>query len=142
MYHPEMAGPVVLHATANGKAFLATMGDAAALAAAVRAGLGRVRPTARTIATRTGFAAELARVRAAGYAVADEEAEPGVTAIAVAIRRTETALALGTVSVAGPSVRLQPSRRPEIAAALADTARALAATRPFQAAEEMKCASD
>ncbi len=143
MYAPEMAGKLVLHATANGKAFLATLSDAAALRM-VAQDLGRVRPTARSVTTKAALLAELARVRSVGHALADEEAEPGVVAVAVAVRPGPGA-ATGTVSVAGPKVRMPASRIPELAAALDDTARALAGLAPFRQRamnRGEKCASD
>jgi DNA-binding IclR family transcriptional regulator len=130
VYQPTMNGPVVLHATANGKAFLATMSDAAALALARRAGIGRVRLTRRTLDNEAALISELARVRARGYAVADEEAEEGVTAVSVAMRATGGP-ALGTLSVAGPSLRIRPERTPELAATLTEAAQSLVAAWPI-----------
>ena len=66
-----------------------------------------------------------------GYAVADEEAEPGVAAIAVAIREPNSGMALGTTSVAGPIVRLPRERHPEIALALRQAAEELARIWPL-----------
>ncbi len=133
MYSPEMNGPVVLHATANGKAFLATMDDKAALRL-VEKDLGRVRPTERTLTTKAALLAQLAGVRAQGHALADEEAEPGVVAVAVAIRQAGGP-ATGTISIAGPKVRLPASRVPELAAALDEASRSLATLPPFRARE-------
>jgi DNA-binding IclR family transcriptional regulator len=130
VYQPDMDGPVVLHATANGKALLATMDDAAALAMAHRAGLGQVRLTDRTLDSEAGLLAELAKVRACGYAVADEEADIGVTAVSVAMR-SAAGPALGTISIAGPSLRIGRDRIPELAASLAASARSLAAVWPI-----------
>ena len=56
VYQPAMSGTVVLHATANGKALLATMDDEQAIAMAVRGGLGRLRPTPRSIGRARGVA--------------------------------------------------------------------------------------
>ena len=134
MYAPEMTGPVVLHATANGKAYLATLTDAAALRL-VAADLGRIRPTPHTLTTRTTFLAQLAAVRARGHALADEEAEPGVVALAIAIR-PDSGPATGTVSVAGPKIRMSPARRPEFLAALVEAAHTLAALSPFRSNNE------
>jgi DNA-binding IclR family transcriptional regulator len=129
MYQPSMDGAPVLHATANGKAFLATLEDAAALRLARHGGLGAQRPTRHTLATNAALLADLTRIRVRGYATADQEAELGVTAVAVAIRGTG-GTAVGTVSVAGPSLRVSTSRIAELAAALAETARALASVWP------------
>ncbi len=45
-----------------------------------------------------------------GYATAIEEAEPGVAAIAVAVRAKATGRAVGTTSIAGPMQRVTPER--------------------------------
>lgn len=139
MYQPEMAGSLVLHATANGKAFLASHDDATARRLA-GAALGTMRPTPRSITSAAALKRELALVRARGYAVADEEAEPGVVAVAVAIRPRGGA-ATGTLSVAGPKVRLPATRFPALAAALARAAATLATLPPFEMAQESACAS-
>jgi DNA-binding IclR family transcriptional regulator len=140
MYQPEMAGSLVLHATANGKAFLAAHDDAMACELAGDA-LGRVRPTAHSITTPAALIRELALVRVRGYAVADGEAERGVVAVAVAIR-PHAGPATGTLSIAGPKVRMPESRFPTVAAALARTAATLATIPPFEAREETACASN
>jgi DNA-binding IclR family transcriptional regulator len=127
-----MDGTLVLHATANGKAFLATLEDAAALALARRGGFGTVRPTPRTLRDDAALLADLALVRARGYGLAEEEAELGVTAVAVAITGPEGA-ALGSVSVAGPSLRLPASLVPELAVALREAASVLASIWPARA---------
>jgi len=132
VYQPAMNGVLVLHATANGKAFLATLPDAEALRLARRGGFGSVRPTPQTLREEAALLADLARVRMRGYGLAEQEAELGVTAVAVAITGADDA-ALGTVSVAGPSLRLPPARIPELAAALRDTASVLATIWPTRA---------
>jgi DNA-binding IclR family transcriptional regulator len=132
VYQPAMDGTLVLHATANGKAFLATLDDAAALKLARRGGFGTVRPTAQTLRDEAGLLSDLARVRMRGYGLAEQEAELGVTAVAVAIRGADGA-ALGTVSVAGPSLRLPSTRVPELAGALRETASVLASIWPTRA---------
>lgn len=131
VYQPAMEGRLVLHATANGKAFLAALGERQALMLARRGGLGRVRPTPRTIATVAELVAALARVRAEGYATALEEAEQGVTAVAVAIRPSRGGgVPLGTLSVAGPSVRMAAERIMVLAGLLGESAAALGAVWP------------
>ena len=130
MYQPAMDGTLVLHATANGKAYLAALPPEPALRLARRGGLGKIRPTPATLHQERALLAELERVRRAGYAVAAEEAEPGVTAVAVAIVPPGTG-PVGSVSVAGPSLRLPSARIPALAALLTETAAALAAGWPI-----------
>jgi DNA-binding IclR family transcriptional regulator len=126
-YEPSMGAPIVSYATANGKAWLATLAEAEALAIAVAEGLGRRRGARastgpRALRTTAQLAADLEAVRRRGYAVAEEEAEPGVAAVAVAIPDRPGGVTLGTVSVAGPIVRLVPQRYPELARILAEGA--------------------
>jgi DNA-binding IclR family transcriptional regulator len=54
--------------------------------------------------------ADLDAIRARGYATAVEEAEPGVAAVAVAVRARSTGRAVGTTSIAGPMQRVTPGR--------------------------------
>jgi IclR family acetate operon transcriptional repressor len=116
-YEPAMTGPVALHATANGKAWLATLPDAEVRRVLRARGMAAL--TARTIVEPAALLRDLALVRRRGWALADEEAEPGVAAIAVAVGgAARGGKALGTLSVAGPVVRMPPVRRREIAAAL------------------------
>ncbi len=133
LYQPSMGSRIVAFATANGKAWLATLSDEQALAIALGEGLGRTPPVAgpKAHATIDGLRADLAKVRAQGYAIADEEAEPGVAAVAVAIRDPARGVTLGTTSVAGPIVRLPPARRPQLAASLSRAAQELAHVWPL-----------
>lgn len=134
VYQPAMGGDVVLHATANGKAHLATMPDAQALRLARQGGLGHRRPTPRSIATAAALKAELAATRARGYGIALEEAEPGITSIAVSIRQPGQP-GIGTVSVGGPTFRIAPARHDALATALHAAATALATIAPKAAPE-------
>lgn len=131
LYQPEMAGPLLLHATANGKAYLATLDDPTALRLAGASGLGRLRPTARTLDTDTALLADLALIRTRGYALADEEAEPGVAAVSVAVSPAHGP-AVGTLSAAGPSLRFGADRIPVLAEQLRAAARSVAAAWPLQ----------
>ena len=133
VYQPSMGERIVSFATANGKAWLASLPDEEASAIALKDGLGRkpapVGPKA--IATIEALLKDLAQVRKRGYAIADQEAEPGVAAIAVAIRDPATGRALGTTSVAGPVVRLPTERREEIVQILGAAALELAQVWPL-----------
>ncbi len=88
-------------ATAGGKAWLASL-DAAALERAL-ARWPLVPFTARTITERAALDAELAAIRANGFAIGHEEYYPGVSAVAAAIRPDGDDLVVGAVSVAFPS---------------------------------------
>lgn len=120
VYQPAMGARIVPFATANGKAWLATLTDEEACRIALGDGLGRkadgLGPNA--VSTIEDLRRELAVVRRRGWAVSDEEAEPGVAAVAVAILDPASGRALGTTSVAGPVVRLPEARRPRLAEVL------------------------
>jgi DNA-binding IclR family transcriptional regulator len=129
IYQPATDGPVVPHATANGKALLAYLPEARALDLARRGGLGQPGPTPRTIATEAALLADLAATRERGYALANEEAEPGVTAVAVCVRLAD-GTPVSTMSIAGPTLRMAAATLPVLAKALADTANSLAVLWP------------
>lgn len=99
--------PVPLHCTAIGKVLLA---NGAAVLPAGR--LERCGP--RTITSRAELAANLDEVRRRGYAVTDEELEPGLVAVAAPIHKDGGAV-VAALSVTGPSTRLGTARRGEVA---------------------------
>lgn len=136
LYQPSMGGRIVSYATANGKAWLATLSDEEATSIALQDGLGQEGGMVGPKAMRTieALLKNLADVRRKGFALADEEAESGVAAIAVAVRDMATGRALGTTSVAGPVVRLAQARRAEIVQLLKEAAQELAQVWPLKAA--------
>lgn len=96
-----------LHCTALGKVLLA--------AGAAELPTGRLaRLTPKTITRRSVLEADLADVRQRGYALTDEELEPGLVAVAAPVYRDGRA-AVAAISVSGPSTRLGPSRLSEVA---------------------------
>ncbi|HEV8502675.1 MAG TPA: IclR family transcriptional regulator [Casimicrobiaceae bacterium] len=113
VYQPSLAtNTVPLAVTASGKAWLATFASARAIECVLaNGGFGhadRYGPNATRSAD--AFLRELKATTRRGYGLAVGEAEPGVTAIAAAIRAGKNGSALGTVSVAGPSVRMTDER--------------------------------
>jgi len=144
-YEPPMGREVVLHATATGKAWLATLPEEDALAMVYRRGFavpagfgGRV---ARTVdALRT----QLAATRKRGYALAVDEGEAGTTALATTFRAFDDARApiAGTVSVAGPSARLDAARVRILAPRLHQAARDLTAIWPVRMRQRRNPARD
>lgn len=133
-YEPSMGAPIRSFTTANGKAWLARLSDEEAVAIALADGLGSgvagegIGPNA--ITDTAAFIRELANVRRRGYAAANEEAEPGVAALAVAIRDPQDRLTLGTTSIAGPVVRLKEGRHTQLVEALREAASELAEVWP------------
>jgi IclR family transcriptional regulator, acetate operon repressor len=114
MYQPAMETRIVSFATANGKAWLAYLDPETAERIAIHEGINHPTPIGvtgpnahRSVST---LRTDLAKTRKRGYAIAVEEAEPGITALACGIIDTDSGLVLGTISVAGPSFRF-PSER-------------------------------
>ena len=97
-----------LHASAPGKLVLAELDDDA-----LGAWVARVRPerfTRRTITSVRGLRAELAAIRAQGYAELDGELEPELASLAVTVRGASGA-AVAFIGVSGPGGRLDARRR-------------------------------
>jgi len=118
LYQPvDTTGTVPLFATASGKAWLATLqsNDAAQLIAS-HGGFVRAESygpnVIRSIET---LLKELRSTARRGYGLAVNEAEPGVTAVAAAVRSGTDGAAVGTVSIAGPSARMTDGRVRELA---------------------------
>lgn len=134
-YQPPMGTGIVLHATATGKAWLASLPDAEALRIVFARGF-TAGPQAgpNVIRDIDGLRRQLAAIRAGETAIAVEEGEAGTIAMATTFRESDEAGApvAGTLSVAGPASRMAAERRPDIAEALAEAAAAMAAIWPVR----------
>ena len=108
---------VPLHCSALGKVFLA-------FHAATLPGGRLERRTQHTITSRAALTDELGAVRRNGFAVARDELEPGLNALAVPVRDAGGSV-VAALSVSGPSVRLTDDRVDEIAALLCTEAETL-----------------
>lgn len=129
MYQPSMTGAITLHATANGKAWLASQSDEHALHCAMRGGFAQdkaVVPVAgpRALRTVAALLEELQATRQRDYGLAVEEAEPGVSALAVVVRNASDQV-VGTMSIAGPCMRLTADRYADCHAQLVQAASTL-----------------
>ncbi|NIH87788.1 IclR family transcriptional regulator [Amycolatopsis granulosa] len=120
---PGQRGP--LHCTSMGKCLVAFAPDRAALVESLE--LTALSP--RTITTRAEFAREIASVRARGYAVADEEHEPGIRAVGVPVLAPD-GTAIAAVSTAAPAYRVTMAELEAFVPALRAAARELAASLP------------
>jgi IclR family acetate operon transcriptional repressor len=112
-YDPPMGAEVALHATASGKAWLATLPEDEAIEIAMRRGLRRRQGMGRrTLVDVDELRRQLRETRRRGYAKAVDEAEAGVLALAAAFCTSPAAgaAAAGTVSIAGPALRLTAKR--------------------------------
>lgn len=103
--------PLRLHCTAIGKAILAALPEEEARAILVRAGTEPHTP--RTVTDPDALLAQLRRIRARGFAIDEEENEPGVRCVGAAVR-DHLGLVTGAVSVS----MLIFERTPEEAEAL------------------------
>lgn len=130
-----MDQPINLYTTANGKAWLASMPDEQAVEIAIRDGLGKDQGTGkgpRAINTVERLLSDLAATRARGYGLVVEEAEAGVWAIAVPVRLIPSGIVVGTMSIAGPVLRMHPDRYEDLHALLEDAANKLGTVWPRQ----------
>lgn len=111
---------VPLHCSALGKVLLAY--GAADLPD------GRLeRLTTRTLTRRADLAAELDEVRERGWALTDEELEPGLVAVAAPVA-ADGRTVVAALSVAAPTARASGARVGELAACCVDQAQALSET--------------
>ena len=104
--HNWVGQRIPLHATSNGKVLLSAMSDTEAARV-----VGR-KPrtfTERTVASSVELVNQLAAVRASGYAVAVDELEVGLTAVAAPVRNAHGDV-VASLSVSGPSFRLEGDR--------------------------------
>jgi IclR family transcriptional regulator, acetate operon repressor len=100
----EIGGRVPAYASGAGKAMLAFQSPASARTLLARA---RLRPlTPHTLTDRDELQAELERARERGYALDNEEYEPGVVCVAAPIL-ADDATALAAISVSGPAARIR-----------------------------------
>lgn len=133
IYQPDHIARVPLHITANGKAWLATLDRNTALALAVASGLGRSEIGGpRVITTKETFSAALDETQERGWAVAFEDAEPGVAAVAATVRVGQSVV--GTVSVAGPIYRFSQLVIPQLAEQVCAAADELGTLWPYRVA--------
>ena len=107
--HNWVGQHIPLHATSNGKVLLSGLDESA-----LDSALGKLASyTSHTITSRGKFRDELARVRDQGYAVAVDELEVGLTAVAAPIRNAHGDV-VASMSVSGPSFRLPEDRVTEV----------------------------
>ncbi|MGB0100429.1 MAG: IclR family transcriptional regulator [Nocardioides sp.] len=122
--HNWVGQHIPLHATSNGKVLLSGLDEERV--AEVLGSLSRY--TSGTITTKATLRAELAQVRESGYAVAVDELEEGLTAVAAPIRNAHGDV-IASMSVSGPSFRLTEARveavLPQLVAAADEVSRRL-----------------
>jgi DNA-binding IclR family transcriptional regulator len=115
--HNWVGQHIPLHATSNGKVLLSGLDEAE-----LEQALGAL--TTNTPHTSPGLPqlrAQHARGRDQGYAVAIDELEVGLTAVAAPVRNAHGDV-VASMSVSGPSFRLGPDRMGEVIALLEEAA--------------------
>jgi DNA-binding IclR family transcriptional regulator len=106
-----------LHATSNGKVLLAWLS-----LAEQKAQLGTMPAyTPQTVTKRQKLLAQLAQVAEHGYAIATDELEVGLTAVAAPLRNAHGDV-VASLSVSGPTFRLGEARIDEVLAQVIATA--------------------
>jgi DNA-binding IclR family transcriptional regulator len=120
--------PVPLHCAALGKVLLAY--GAAQLSGQLPGG-ALERRTDKTVTSEAALRTELATVRARGYAVTDEELEPGLIAVATPIRGYDGAV-VAALSVSAPTTRLSRDGLSAVAGYCAEEAAALSAVLGYR----------
>jgi DNA-binding IclR family transcriptional regulator len=107
--HNWVGQHIPLHATSNGKVLLTGLS-----ADEIEKRLPRLPSyTSETVTSKARLRRELAEVREQGYAVAVDELEVGLTAIAAPIRNAHGDV-IASLSVSGPSFRLTEARVKEL----------------------------
>lgn len=110
-FNQQSGSRVPMHVSAMGKCLLAAADD---IGEQIEQLGDLVRATHRTITDRDQLRAELELVRERGWALNDEERNPGVRAIAAPVP-APTDGALGAISIQGPTVRITDDRLPDLA---------------------------
>jgi DNA-binding IclR family transcriptional regulator len=113
------------HASALGKVLLAFGATGTAIPQDLE------KRTEKTITSHAALKAELAGVRARGYAVTDEELEPGLIAIAAPVFRYDGAV-VAAMSVSAPTNRMSRERAAVAARRCMDEAAALSAALGYR----------
>jgi len=130
-FDPEMGHEVRLHTTATGKAWLASMDPEDMLRVLRAHGLGKSGRRTSGAAALELIVKAVNETRLRGYGIAIDEDEVGMSAIAAAIHAPDAeARVVGTVSVAGPSVRLSRAQFDAIAKDVLATAKKLGEVWP------------
>ena len=127
VYDPDVSAEVYLPVTANGQAWLACLSEQEAETVLSRHGVGSRQAGQPPQFDRDYLFRQLEMCRKRGYAFVSEAYQTGTSAMATAIRKPGTGSPIGTVSIAGPTLRMTEIRVTEMSPWLAATAAELAA---------------
>jgi IclR family transcriptional regulator, acetate operon repressor len=131
-YDPISGRDVPLHATAMGKAWLATLPEDHAIRLVQERGMGGDLVGPNVIRTPDALREQLRLTRERGFAIVEEEAEPGISAVATVVRDLSVAShpVVGTISIGGPSFRMNRARLVSFRDPLTQTAQRLSEIWP------------
>ncbi|GEO17508.1 IclR family transcriptional regulator [Microvirga aerophila] len=127
-YDPDDGAEVYLAAAANGHAWMSCLSDEKALELVAKQGFGRDGFGPNAPRTVQDLLQRVHRTRERGYATVVDAYEAGTSAVAAAICSPRTNEPIGTISIAGPSVRMTEARMDEIAPLLRASATELSFT--------------
>ncbi|MBV9266826.1 MAG: IclR family transcriptional regulator [Acidobacteriaceae bacterium] len=127
----HIGASVPLHCTAMGKIFLASLPQKEQ--SQLLASLDLKRFTKMTLCTRSAMADELAKVKAHGYALDNEEHEPHIKCIAAPIWDSRGE-AVAAFSITGPAIRMHKSRIRELIPLVKATSAAISESLGYSSA--------
>lgn len=135
IYQPALQSDnVPLHATASGKVWLSTLDPEKAVQIVLNSEAfkrpGNYGPNAPRTLNKVIEDLDLTRSR--GYGAVNSEAEGGVSAMAALVRSGNGGTVAGTISIAGPSVRMTAERTAELLPALQEAASDLSKIWPLR----------
>ena len=129
---PTIGREVALHATASGKAWLATLPVEKAVKLALADGLDQITP--HTTTRTEALLEDLDRVRRQGYATVEGEFTEGVNGVAIAIGQQRFGHAVGTIVLSAPASRLARDRLVELVPIVKTASNELEAVWPLDVA--------
>lgn len=111
-YDPISGHRATLHATAMGKAWLSTLDEDQAVSLVEQLGYGGALVGPNAIRSSAELREQLRLTRERGFAIVEEEAEIGISAIACVVRDNTAPKrpVVGAISIGGPSFRLSRER--------------------------------
>ncbi len=127
-----------IHCTSLGKAMLANL-DSGELQQQILNAIASQPVKAKGISTPASLQKEIAKIKARGFALDDEEAVAGARCIGAAILDGEGKV-IGGISVSGPVVRLTRAHVPQFSAAICSAASEISRRLGFQEEERTRLA--
>jgi IclR family acetate operon transcriptional repressor len=120
---PLIGTAAVLHASAAGKLYLASLNEERALQLALGDGLRKI--TRQTITTASALQKALRRIREQGFATIEGELSEDLNAIAVPVIHSTSGQMIAAIVVTGPAYRLSPRELVRLVKPAAASAEAL-----------------